>query len=72
MKMNTLPFCAKCNKPVDKVTRYDDDYKKQLIFTAYCHGEKEEVRVPFEDLVNTIRFEFGTAFNGNSVVKPKT
>lgn len=38
------PFCAKCNTPVERVESYRDETQGAcggVVFTVYCHGQKE-------------------------------
>lgn len=45
-------ICDKCNKPVDKITRYNDVINNQIIYTAYCHGELEKTNLDINTLLN--------------------
>lgn len=40
------PMCAVCGRPVDRFSYYEDYFDFDAdVFTAFCHGEVEEIRV---------------------------
>jgi hypothetical protein len=58
----SLPVCAVCNKPVDKViSMYDPNYDGKL-FRVYCHGQVEEQLLSALTMLDSTEITFGTAF----------
>ena len=55
------PTCAVCGKPVEEFTEEDGFLDRYRVFTARCHGEREQVRVELE-LVHDDKIQFGLAF----------
>lgn len=60
-----IVFCAKCNKPVDKIYTYDDPKTRSTVYAVCCHNEEEKVVLSDEELMDVISINFGTAFNEN-------
>lgn len=37
--------CAMCNKPVDRIEWFDEDFGHgKRVIVAHCHGERDEMR----------------------------
>lgn len=48
-----FPTCAKCGRPVDRLTTYPDHRRGSMgefVLIAQCHGEKEVVRLPISSV----------------------
>lgn len=63
-----LPWCAKCNKPVERIEAYDSFKEISRVFKVYCHGETEVTKLGRDILVWASGFggdrciEMGIAF----------
>jgi hypothetical protein len=60
--LDSLPICALCNKPVDKV---ESMYRIELSakhFRVYCHGDVEEALLNDETIEDCNSIRFGQAF----------
>jgi hypothetical protein len=44
------PWCARCNEPVDMMTKGRDETKGLVIITVHCHGATERVELEDEIL----------------------
>lgn len=64
MRINGQVKCAKCMKPVDRLTQSQNPFTGEVTFTAYCHGEKEETVLTVHDLSNAISIDAMYAFEG--------
>jgi hypothetical protein len=64
MRINGQVKCAKCMKPVDRLTQSQDPFTGNVTFTAYCHGEKETSVLTVHDLANAISIDAMYAFEG--------
>jgi hypothetical protein len=62
-----FPWCAKCNRPVDRLDSFYDPIKDRKVFRATCHGENEvhELDALTEMIANHI--DFGTAFRSDHI-----
>lgn len=61
------PRCARCNKPVEKLTEYLDQATGKTILIAVCHGRSERVVLDDEllmELYGNIEIRFTDAFRG--------
>lgn len=60
-----LPTCARCQRQVDRTTRYDDPLSDAVKFVVECHGERETVTVS-ERVLRSMKpmdsLSFGVAF----------
>lgn len=57
--------CAVCNKLVDTIETRRDFNRQQTIFTVRCHGDKEQIAIDDQDLVDwggNVKIEAGFAF----------
>lgn len=45
MKWPTI-ICDVCNKPCDKLEALDDYRTGEIVMMAYCHGDRDEMRIP--------------------------
>ena len=45
-----LAMCAKCNRPVERVTKYADFLHNEDVYTVFCHGDSTEFRISYEDI----------------------
>ena len=41
-------ICAKCNKPIEKIVRWNDIENRRVVFKVLCHGEEEIT--PLQDI----------------------
>lgn len=57
-----LPFCDKCNKTVDMITRDQSPDGSSIFFTVYCHGEEEMTEISRHDMIRFEGMEPGVAF----------
>lgn len=48
------PYCAKCQHGVEKVDRRQDLFTGDVIYTVYCHGEKQSQAVSDIDLHDAV------------------
>ena len=55
-------FCAKCNKPVDRVDSSIDPMTGDYVFTAFCHGETESSILALEEVRSASRIDYSEAF----------
>ena len=39
--------CANCHKQVDNIEQWQDPTNLDMVFMAYCHGSREETRIPY-------------------------
>lgn len=62
MKLEGVPWCAVCGKPVERLDRLDSAYDCRVTFRVVCHGASETIRVDEKELVGVDRVEFGEAF----------
>lgn len=63
--INTVkPFCDKCKKDVDELVSVNSYHDNKIIFIAYCHGEREEVKMDRMDVdnINPKEIRQGIAF----------
>lgn len=60
------PWCAVCDKPVEKIQRDLSMTSMAMIFSVYCHGKWEQATLHDEVLLNGRFHGFGKAF----VAKP--
>lgn len=45
LNLKTKPRCARCNREVDTLTEFYDEWMRRIRFVAHCHGESEYVDV---------------------------
>lgn len=64
LDLKTLPTCARCGRPVDKLTEYYDEFMARVCYVAHCHGERERVDIDVELLkfLGDSGISFGVAF----------
>jgi len=55
-------ICAKCNKPVEKIVRWNDIENRRVVFKAICHGEEEITPLQDIDLICAKRITCFKAF----------
>ena len=55
-------MCALCNKPVERMTSWDDINRYAKLFRVYCHGEMEEAALDDMLILNANSVQFGQAF----------
>lgn len=55
----TGPLCARCGRPVEKFTETHDPWLGRVVFVVECHGAREKITVPTEDLASVT---LGVAF----------
>lgn len=55
------PRCARCNRHVDGFYKYYDYATMTQVYIAFCHGEREEVRLD-EQLLQEASITLGDAF----------
>ncbi len=60
------PYCAICNKPVDRFDAYYDSLHHRTTFTAHCHNRKEQIVIDDLEFATSKRIEIGYAFQGES------
>jgi len=63
MFIKGVVFCAKCGKPVEKMTSQEDPFSGTVVFTVHCHGEKEQTILTHAELVHAISIDCSTAFH---------
>ncbi len=62
--------CAVCNKSVDRIVVAENKQDFTLSIWAYCHGERDEMRLPLRALVDhgkEILSSTGIAFQHNRI-----
>lgn len=60
------PFCLSCQRPVEKVRVIRDNFRAEVVFAAYCHGNRHTVMVTEEwlqDCDNVARYLLPQAFH---------
>lgn len=45
--------CALCDRPVDEIEVWRDEYYRCLFITVHCHGDRDEMQIP-----DSIEYEF--------------
>jgi hypothetical protein len=55
-------ICDVCNKPVDVIERDYDIRRRETIYTVYCHGDREEVRLSDATVAGAEHIGVGRAF----------
>ncbi len=62
--MNVLgwPTCARCGKPVEKIEKYKDMRTDEMVFSAFCHGAIDELRLGQEQIANMTEIHMTVAF----------
>lgn len=65
-----LPMCDRCKKPVDYVDMSHDLYTRVATFTAYCHGDKEVVKLTDNVVADADKITTGVAFLQSSPQLP--
>lgn len=63
----TWPLCAKCGHGVEKVERRQDWFTGAVIYTVFCHGEKQTQSVSAIDLHDAIMIMATAAFDEKPV-----
>lgn len=63
-ELTTVPMCARCNKPVDRLIEVEDETFNRLIFIAACHGDRERIIITHDELLamGGGSLQFGRAF----------
>lgn len=56
------PMCGVCGKPVERMTEEEDTWGECVVFTAWCHGQRDRVFAPAA-MIKSI--SFGIAFAGS-------
>jgi len=64
--INGVLFCAKCNKPVDRVDSSIDPMTGDYVFTAFCHGETESTVLTAAEVRAANRIDYTEAFKPGS------
>lgn len=59
------PMCAVCNRPVEKIQRWNDDNRQVATFVVGCHGAAEQTEVTYRAGARGI--SFGAAFQASAV-----
>jgi hypothetical protein len=66
MKNNQIK-CAICNKPVERVAWFDEFETGMLVIEAYCHGEKDVMRIDLKKIdlstLKALEYTDGVAFS---------
>jgi len=39
-ELRARPACAICGRPVERMTEEEDSWNNEVIFTAWCHGQR--------------------------------
>lgn len=55
------PRCAVCGRPVERMTEEEDTCRDVVIFTAWCHGQRDTVKLDAGD-PRLKGITFGVAF----------
>lgn len=66
--MNDRPMCAVCQRPVEKITRWNRDYNDMATFVVECHGAAEQCEISAFQLSQGA--EFGVAFHRTAIEAP--
>lgn len=61
-KPNAVPRCFICKKPVEAFAKMKTGASRMVEFKAWCHGQVDVIRVPFELVQYSDSIEFGDAF----------
>jgi len=61
------PYCARCGHGVEKVERRQDFFTGDVVYTVYCHGEKQTQAVSSIDLHDAIMIWATAAFDEKPV-----
>ncbi len=70
-------MCAVCRRPVDRFETFEDPggagAEWEWVLTAYCHGRRERVRIPFSALreTPTSAIHFAQAFADEALQLPQ-
>lgn len=72
MRPSPLPTCAACGRPVERVERRDRVPAGEVVLTAYCHGEREEIVVPLDLFEGAYAVGPGFAFTRPRALGAKT
>lgn len=68
------PRCAVCGRPVDRFDWHvDPDTKLHMIYTAYCHGDSETMRLSMREMKALLAggVQGGEAFAGKLLTEDK-
>lgn len=66
------PWCAVCEKPVDRISRRNEIATLELSFVVECHGEHEIATLGREVLeLNPRAISFGRAFTAKLLTAPQ-
>jgi len=57
-----MPWCAICQKPVEKVSAAWDPLKLWTVYTAHCHGQVERCELTDQQAALCEGLRFGVAF----------
>jgi len=69
----TMPMCAVCKRPVEKITSEYLFMSGKTVYTLYCHGATERVEIPDRVLLDMIGISFsGEAFSQKMLDKPES
>lgn len=55
-------MCAVCRQPVERMESYEDAEVDRMVFTAYCHGKREQTVVDSDYLRRLKGIDVGEAF----------
>ena len=62
-----LPWCAVCQKPVDKLVSWYEPEKRWTMYEVQCHGEYERTPLTQEQFALLDSIRFGAAFTSQNL-----
>ncbi len=62
MAMVPNPICAVCQRPVERVTSGYDLATATMMFTLRCHGDVEQIVIPYRELVEACAVMLNTTW----------
>lgn len=65
-----LPMCDVCNKPVDRMERFEVDFEDKIRFRAFCHGEEQVVDISQRNIMNAHEIQITRAFQKDGLPVP--
>lgn len=66
------PECALCNKRVDAMRSYRDEFTCETVLMVKCHGDREEVRISDALLDAKMGMRMGRAFDRKALPTPQS